>query len=553
MNKRNYKILSFILIFLFLITSFNNNFSYAKVEYDKLNEVIKDTGNYLYKNVPNPGVGSIGGEWAVIGLARSNIDVPDNYYQQYYKNVENHVKSLDGNLHKLKYTEYSRIILALSSIGKDPRDVAGYDLTKALGDYDKTIYQGINGPIWALIALDSLEYEIPDNNEAKIKATRQMYIDRILESQLPDGGWSLFGNTESGKEEKSDPDITAMALQALAKYKDNEKVNKSIDKAILALSKMQNDSGGFSSWNAENSESCAQVIVALNELGISLDDQRFIKNNNTLLDNLLSYYNKGEGFKHTKDGSGSNQMATEQAFYACVSAKRAIDGENSLYRMTDVKRNINSDTKTIEVGLEGKLKDIKFMPVVNKNVKFNDIENSKSKKAIEVLSSKNIINGKSDNIFEPDSTMTRAEFATIVVKSLGLDLQKEKIFKDVNEKDWFFDYISTANNYGIIKGKSKDIFDPQGLITKEEAAVMMKRASNLAGLELELNETATRDILAQFSDYMNISKWARESTAYCYSNEILDTNDLKVNLHKNVTRGEIAQMIFNMLDKVNLL
>lgn len=97
--------------------------------------------------------------------------------------------------------------------------MAGYDLTKALGDYDKTIWQGLNGPIWALIALDSRDYPMPVNPEAKTQATRQMYIDRILECQLPDGGWSLFGGTEAAGsgDGVSDPDITGMALQAPGK------------------------------------------------------------------------------------------------------------------------------------------------------------------------------------------------------------------------------------------------------------------------------------------------------------------------------------------------
>lgn len=130
------------------------------------------------------------------------------------------MEACKGVLHEKKYTEYSRLIVALSSIGMDARNVAGYDLTYALGDYDKTIWQGMNGLIWALIALDSRNYPVPQNKEAKTQAIRQMYIDRILDCQLADGGWSLFGGTEAAStgDGVSDPDITGMALQALAKY-----------------------------------------------------------------------------------------------------------------------------------------------------------------------------------------------------------------------------------------------------------------------------------------------------------------------------------------------
>ena len=303
----------------------------AAVSKETLNDAVQDTAEYMYRTVQDPQVGSIGGEWAVLGLARSGYDVPDSYYQDYYATVEAYVKACDGKLHDKKYTEYSRVIVALSSIGKDARNVGGYDLTKPLGDYDKTIWQGLNGPIWALIALDSRDYPMPENPEAETQATRQMYIDRILECQLPDGGWSLFGGTSaaSSGDGVSDPDITGMALQALAKYQDQPAVAKATEEALACMSKKQNSEGGFSSWGTKNSESCVQIIVALCELGIPLDDPRFVKNGNTLLDNLMTFYLPGNGFLHTADGSGSNQMASEQAFYGLIAAQRLQDGRNS--------------------------------------------------------------------------------------------------------------------------------------------------------------------------------------------------------------------------------
>ena len=104
-----------------------------------------------------------------------------------------------------------------------------------------------------------------------------------------------------------------MALQALAKYQDQPAVAKATEEALACMSKKQNSEGGFSSWGTKNSESCVQIIVALCELGIPLDDPRFVKNGNTLLDNLMTFYLPGNGFLHTADGSGSNQMASEHA------------------------------------------------------------------------------------------------------------------------------------------------------------------------------------------------------------------------------------------------
>jgi hypothetical protein len=275
---------------------------------------IDGTAAYMYKNVAVPEVGSVGGEWAIIGLARSGYDVPDTYYQNYYAIVEAYVKDCKGVLDERKYTEYSRVTVALTAIGKDPANVAGDNLLTPLGDFDKTIWQGLNGPIWALIALDSGSYAMPKNAEAKTQATRQMYVDEILSRQLKNGGWSLNG--KGGGSEAADPDITGMALQALAKYMNDDKVKTAGDKALTCLSGAQDSSGGYSSsWGESGSESVVQVLVGLCELGVSIDDSRFVKNGKTLLDKLLTYRNSDGSFKHTADGSGNSQMSTEQALY----------------------------------------------------------------------------------------------------------------------------------------------------------------------------------------------------------------------------------------------
>ncbi len=120
-----------------------------------LNTASTKTGAYLLKTVADPQVGSIGGEWAVIGLARSGYHIPQSYWDNYYQTVVDHVQDCKGNLHDKKYTEYSRLVLALTAIGADPTNVGGYNLLAPLGDYDKTIWQGVNGAAWALIALDS--------------------------------------------------------------------------------------------------------------------------------------------------------------------------------------------------------------------------------------------------------------------------------------------------------------------------------------------------------------------------------------------------------------
>lgn len=510
-----------------------------------LSQALTGTAQYVYETVQAPQVGSIGGDWAVLGLARSGYTVPAQYYRDYSAAVEAYVKACNGVLHEKKYTEYSRVILALSSIGKDARDVAGYDLTKALGDYDQTVWQGVNGPIWALLALDCRNYPMPQNPQAKTQATRQMYVDYILSCQLPGGGWNL---TKTGT---ADPDLTAMALQALAKYQDQTNVKQAVSQALTCLSRLQNPDGTFSSEGVANGESCAQVMIALGELGISLEDARFVKNGRTLLDGLLTFYRPGQGFVHAAAGGGANQMACEQALMALAGLQRAQSGQNSLYQMSDA-RDLTGESQTGQ-GLPGKHADVQSSPVILPGKTFPDIAGHPNQAAIEALAARGIINGMTDTTFAPDETMTRAQFATIVVRGLGLPEQTTQVFDDVKAGDWFAPYVGSAYAYGIVKGKSATRFDPNGTITRQEAAVMVARAAKLCGLDTELDAAAVRDTLAQFTDYVTAGDWARQELAFCYRQGILDDSALTIQPLVPILRCEIAQMLYNLLGSAQLL
>ena len=291
---------------------------------------LEKTAGYLQAQIAEPGTGSVGGDWLIFGLARSGVKVPQKYFDAYYENVEAAVREKNGVLSDRKYTEYSRTVLALTAIGKNPVDVAGFDLLKPLADFEQVTKQGINGTIFALLAMDSGKYEIPENPDAAVQATRQMYVDELLARELPDGGWTLTGG-------EPDVDITAMTLQALAKYRDQADVTAAVERGLAVLSSLQEPDGGYVSWGSSNSESVAQVLVALTELGVPLDDERFTKNGITVEDALLRFAQENGAFVHVRDGSGGDDgMATEQAFYALAAIHRAETGETTLYDMTDV-------------------------------------------------------------------------------------------------------------------------------------------------------------------------------------------------------------------------
>ena len=172
-----------------------------------LEEALDSVSAYCFEKVSEPGYGS---EWYLYCFAVAGYELPDAYQSTYEKALRAHVKAsaacwTRGN------TRSTRASFALTALGRDPTAVAGYDLTLPLADFDATVRQGINGAAFALLALDSGNYRIPAAGAGKTQATREKYVAYLVERQLADGGFF-------GQRKKVRPDMTAMALQALAKY-----------------------------------------------------------------------------------------------------------------------------------------------------------------------------------------------------------------------------------------------------------------------------------------------------------------------------------------------
>ena len=306
-----------------------------------VSQVMAETSAYMRATDTNPSVGS---EWYVLGLARGGLSLKEKYFSTYYNHTANYIEEKKGILtNTSKYTEYSKRVLVLTAEGKDARNVGGYNLFKYISDLSLVKEQGLNGPIWALLAVNCHpEYSFPDNPSAKEQNSEAALVNFLLQSELSGGGWALMGSN-------ADSDVTGMTLQALAPYYHKagyENVTAAIDRGLARLSEMQNDSGGYSTMGVETEESCAQVITALCSLGIDPEtDSRFIKGGHWTIENLITYHIAGSGFMHVKAGAGNNGgaaagtldgMATEQGYYALVAYQRLKDGKTGLYDMSDV-------------------------------------------------------------------------------------------------------------------------------------------------------------------------------------------------------------------------
>lgn len=435
--------ISFTIILGFMVSNSIDSYAYTQ---QKVEQSINENAKLMYNSIPNPNFGSIGGEWTILGLARSGVAIPKDYYDNYYARVEQKLKECDGKLHKAKYTEYSRLILALTAMNKDVTNVAGYNLLEYLSDFNNVKRQGINGPIFALIAFDSKNYQIPVKSDASIQTTRQVLIDYILDLEIKKGqedagGWALMGD-------KADTDITFMALQALSNYTNQPKVKAAVDRALNQMSKKQLPTGGFPSGSLYNLESTAQAVVALTALGINVNsDARFIKtdsngNKKTVIDGLFNFYCKGGGFEHI-EANGINSMATDQGMYAMIAYNRYLTGKNKLYNMTDAATSFVTSGET-EGGKDedNKGEDSKGEDKTNGNLNqngslnqgnssdkntLNKVKTTKNKEA--TISIKTIYNGEKDGLIPENKKC-------IVVEFKEKDKQKQSIVRfRLNEEE----------------------------------------------------------------------------------------------------------------------
>ena len=321
----------------------------AEILSPDIDTVLSNVRSYILSKDTKPDYSSI---WNVIGLKRSGLYVPESYINLFYSNVIAYCESKDWQITRAKYSDYSKLILALTAIGVDARNVMGHNLLAYLSDYENVSRQGNNGTIWALIALKSNPaYEIPEDPSAVQQNSEELLVKKVVGMQCQDGGWTMMGTT-------GDSDMTGMAMQALASYynKDGyEDVTAAIDKGLAWIEKNQLSSGGFGTMNTETSESVAQIITALCGVGIDCgEDVRFIKNGKWPMTGLFQYYMPEGGFMHVAADAGNNGggaggiidgMATEQGLYATVAYRRFLDGETFLYDMSDVA--ISAGTKPV--------------------------------------------------------------------------------------------------------------------------------------------------------------------------------------------------------------
>lgn len=326
----------------------------------------------------------------------SNINDPN-----IIDSIKDEVVSSKGDYRKP--TDLSRIALSLQIYDENISDVNGINLLEKLNNYENLGKQGVNGYIYALHV-----YTNENNTDYQNKM-----IENILLYQNADGGFSLDLN------DTSDLDITAMALDSLAPYKDDENVYEAISKGLLYIENNIEGAG-------LSSETLSQIIIALSSLNISFDDEAFIYNDENLITRLLEFKISDTTFSHYKDDVADN-ISTEQAVLALQAVYNAYNNEAPIF---------SNHTYTIQID--------------------------------------------DDTIKDSSINITRYEFIKLLLESFNEDVvnTNEQNFVDVDSKNEFFPFVETAFKMKLINGIETDsglVFNGDAYITKEDLSVILNR------------------------------------------------------------------------------
>ncbi len=278
----------------------------------------------VLENVLMSSPGSTHSDWSAIALTVSGVDFDEDVYitglNEYVQSKYLTKSKLSAN----KSTEWHRLIIALNLLGYDATNFFGINLLNDGVYFRENLgKQGLNGYIWALIALNSGNFEKVRNGIN----TEDAILREILSKQNEDGGFSL-------SDDESSCDITAMVLYALSFYMDDVNVNNTVVRAMNYLQSTQNKDGTFSEKGVPNAESTAQVIIALKAFQNRFYGE-FID-----LHNALLQFKTADGFSHVAGGE-TDVMATYQA----VCALSAIDKNGPVYSANAMAKNVESETE----------------------------------------------------------------------------------------------------------------------------------------------------------------------------------------------------------------
>lgn len=330
MLVKGYKKITILVVLIFSI--FANGFHISTVHAadpgtaQKLQTAIDSASTYVNNNQVdnNPYA-----DWNAVALKKAGKSISSYYL--------NHDQQLVQSNQISSITDYERTTLGVLAAGGNPGNFNGTNLLEHI--YNGDANAQINGVLFALIALDSANFDIPSN----ATWTREKLKNSLVSTQLQDGGWPGYYGT-------SDIDTTAMVLTALAPYESDAVMKKAIDSGLSFIQTNKS--------KIDNSSTASQVIIALSALGIDANSEPYVNNGTGLVDLLFTFQISDGGFtwKYVKDGGwsdSSDPFSTDQAFRGLVAYQLYLNKKGSLYNLPIYTNNSPVSTSNTQVETSG--------------------------------------------------------------------------------------------------------------------------------------------------------------------------------------------------------
>lgn len=246
--------------------------------------------------------------------------------------------------------------------------------------------------------------------------------------------------------------------------------------------------------------------------------------------------------------SGSGKTFTLDSFQTYVKRSLNVDKSHALTDIAVVRVDGNGEYTPVPFKVNGQRIDIYSRTnstylVLQNPVTFQDIASHWSKGDVESLAAQMIVTGRTEQTFVPNAPVTRAEFAALVVRALGLSADAASgSFQDVASSDWYAGAIQAAVDADIINGYTDGTFKPNRTITREEMAVMAYNALEYAGYN------PVDAAKAHFADASAIGAWSQAAVYELAALDILN-GDPKQRFHpkSNATRGESAAVLHRLM------
>ncbi|WP_052380459.1 S-layer homology domain-containing protein [Paenibacillus camerounensis] len=170
-----------------------------------------------------------------------------------------------------------------------------------------------------------------------------------------------------------------------------------------------------------------------------------------------------------------------------------------------------------------------------------------AQQSIEALASKGVINGISDTSFAPEADITRADFLVILVRGLGLTASFSDNFSDVSPAKYYYEALGMARERGITDGAGNNLFKPDTPISRQELMVLGSRALSLSGASIQ---AGSADDILKFSDRAKLAAYAVEDVAAMVKEGIVSGSGSRLNPHANATRAEAAVIVYRIMNKL---